>query len=647
VFDAEDAMKPDAPLLHPERQQYEGGTAIPLRGDVDVRNLSTYFTVRRGNVEDGFKRADHIIENRFTTQMVQHVEMECPVCVAEVAADDTINVWVSCQSPLRILGELSQAFGLPHSRFRIHTPISGGGFGNKLTVHAEGAAVALALTTLRPVRVALTREETLTTTTVKHPFIVYIKDGVSNDGKLLAREMRVILNAGAYSGGSGVLVCRNCAFGAVVTYHIDHLRFESFRIYTNEVPSGAFRGFGCEATIWAIETQMDEVAKTLGMDPIEFRLKNLSRESEPNLMGEPMSKNGMRECITKVLEDIRNARLPPPLKGWLRGIGYAVGDKYSIGTTSACAQVKINADGTVEVRTSATEIGVGSQTVLSQIAAEELGVDLDRVKITEPDTLLTPFDEGAFSSRQTFNNGNAVRLACIDARRQILSNAAKLMREPQSELRLDLRRCIIQGRSKHIKLTDLFVPLRFGNFVGEDGEFLGRGYWHFKPGLLDPSTGLTEGERINTSYTPAVAGAVVDVDSDTGQVKVVKLSCSLDVGKALNPLAVEGQMEGGLMMGLGHTLFEECSLVEGRILNTSFLEYQVPRAMDVPSSKNLSSIIVEVPEPDGPFGARGAGEASIVVVGAALGNAIAAATGVRLKDLPFSNEKIWRSLQKR
>ena len=290
---------------------------------------------------------------------------------------------------------------------------------------------------------------------------------------------------------------------------------------------------------------------------------------------------------------------------------------------------------------------MGSQTALSQIAAEVLGIDVNRIKVTQPDTLLTPFDEGAFSSRQTYNNGNAVRLASIDARKQILSQAAKLMGEPQSELKLDLRRCIIQGRSKQIKLTDLFVPLRFGSFVGEGGEYLGKGYWYFRPGLLDPLTGLTEGERINSSYTPAVAGAVVDVDTDTGQVKVVKLSCSIDVGKAINPIAVEGQMEGGLMMGLGFTLFEEASLVEGRILNTSFLEYQVPRAMEVPFSKDFSSIIVEVPEPDGPFGARGAGEASIVVVGAALGNAIAAATGVRLKDLPFSNEKIWRSLQKR
>ena len=203
VFDAEEAMKPDAPILHPERRQYGGGTAIPLRGDVDVSNLSTYFTVRRGDVEAGFKQADHIIENRFTTQMVQHVEMECPVCVAEVAADDTINVWASCQAPNRILGELSQAFGLSYSRFRIFAPYSGGGFGNKLTVHAEGAAVALALKTLRPVRVALTREENLTTTTVKHPFTVYIKDGVSKNGKLLARDVRIILNARRICRGIG------------------------------------------------------------------------------------------------------------------------------------------------------------------------------------------------------------------------------------------------------------------------------------------------------------------------------------------------------------------------------------------------------------------------------------------------------------
>ncbi len=644
VFDAEEAMKSNAPLLHPDRQG-ECSEVIPVR-NIGISNVSAYFITKRGDVESGLKRAHQVIENRFTTQMAQHVEMEPPVSVAQVGSDGRINVWTSTQAPYRVLEELVQSFGLPPSRFRIIAPCSGGGFGNKLTMHAEGAAVALALKTMRPVRVALSREETLTTTTVKHPFIMYIRDGVSRSGKLLARDMRVILNGGAYAG-SGVMVCKNCAFGAIATYNIEHLKFESIRIYTNQVPGGAFRGFGCEATIWAIETQMDEIAEKLGIDRAELRLKNLRQEGEPNLLGEPMPKNGMSECFARILEDIKTGITSPPAKGWVRGIGYALGDKYGSGPTAASAEAKIYKDGTVEVRTSATEIGGGTLTALTQIAAEELGANADQVIVTMPDTAFTPFDEGALSSRQTYCTGNAVRFACQDAKRQLLSKAAKTLGELQSDLSLSLKDTLIRSRgsSKQVKLSDLFTPMTWtsGSFIEGDAEVFGKGACYTRVSSLDPITGQTDGGKINVFYTPVAAAAIVDVDRETGQVKVVKLSCAVDAGRAINPLTVEGQIEGGLIMGTGAALYEELVSLDGRIHTTSFLEYQVPRAPDLPNSGNVSTTIVEVPEPKGPFGARGVGEASITVVGAAITNAVSQATGKRIRSLPLKPESIWRA----
>lgn len=649
VFDPEEAMRPDPPaILHPDLSTYEYSPVVPPRFDPDRPNVYNHYKIRHGDVEEGFRQADIIVENRFTTAMIQHCQMEPHVCIARVETDGSLTVWTSAQTIYGIKQMLCDALQMPSSRVRVIVPYVGGGYGGKVEVKTEAIAAGLAMKTRRPVKLAFTREEVFTSATVRHPSVVYVKDGVKKDGTIVAREVTIILNGGAYSE-YGYLTVRNAAFGAVGTYRIPNFKLDSYGVYTNLPIGGAFRGFGSNQVVWAIENQMDIVAEKLGMDPVEFRRRNLLKEGDINVSGEVTHSYGARECLEKVVEEIRYYEKPsqPPSGPWRRGKGVALGNKYSIAPTASCAFVKVHDDGTIEIRTSADEMGQGSRTVLAQIAAEEFKVSIDKVKVVAGDTLITPYDQGSISSRTTYNTGNAVRLACQDAKRQLFEHAAKLLEASPEDLETEDGKVFVRGvPEKFVRFCDLFIPTLFasGRVLKEGGEIFGKATWYQYATPEDPETG--QGGRLVAFYIHGATGAEVEVNVETGEVRVIRICSAFDMGKAVNPKLCEGQMEGGIGMAIGSALYEEMVLDGGVVLNPNFMDYKIPTTMEIPGPSQVKCFIVEAPHREGPFGAKGLGEGVMIPCGPAIAAAVYDAIGVRIHDMPLSRERIWRALQK-
>jgi CO/xanthine dehydrogenase Mo-binding subunit len=644
VTDAEEAAKSTAVVIHPELSSYKAGPPFPVRTDPSRPNVGNHYHVDHGDVEEAFKKADFIIENRFTTAAMQHMHLELSAAVAKVEHDGRVTIWSATQSPHMIRQQVSDILKIPHSRIRVIAPYEGGGFGSRLEVHTEPISVALAMKSGKPVRVALTREEVFTSTLVRHPYIITMKDGVQRDGKIIARDMKVILNGGAYSGGFGMSVCRNCIFGAVSTYNIPNFRFDSIRVFTNSPSGGAFRGYGSTQVDWAIECQMDCIATQLHLDRIQLRKLNLLHAGDKNAIGETM-KNVNHDGVTeRVLDNLKLGSKPESGSVWKRGKGFALTTKYTTAPTASAATLRILDDNTALLFISAVEIGTGSDTIFSQIVAEELDCPMESVIVSGPDTQFTPFDDGANSSRRTYYMGNAVKMAAVDAKNQILQRASKVLNVPVTELVLENWKVHEQSGSKSITLPELFVKdqTRSGAFLPGTGDLIGRGVWHEKVGFLDPATGRSTSDRVVTYYTPVATGVEVEVNVETGQIKFLSVYCAVDVGKALNPLNVEGQIEGGVVQGLGGATFEEVILAEGKPINTNLADYKVPLSLGTPYVK---AFVLETPEQNGPFGARGVGEGPITGIAPALANAVADAVGARVFDLPLIPEKILASIQ--
>jgi CO/xanthine dehydrogenase Mo-binding subunit len=596
--------------------------------------------------------SDLMVENRYTTAMINHAAIEPHAYLAQVDPDGSITVWSTNQAPHMAVDAISQALGVPAHRIRVITPYIGGGFGGKLEIRGEPICAALAMKTNRPVKLIYTRQEVFAHTTVRHPFIIYVKDGVKKDGKILARQVRYILNSGAYAG-SGHWVPKYAAFSAINSYSIPNVKIDAYSVYTNQAVGGAFRGFGCSQSLWALETQMDAIAHQLGMDPVELRVINLLKEGDYSAAGEKMQAVGSAECLEKAARELYGAE-EGRKKGageWVRGRGLALATIMSVAPTVATVHLRVFDDGFLEVRSGAVEHGQGAHTVLSQIAAEEFGMPVEKVRVMPVDTLLSPVDMGAISSRQTFNSGNALRLACRDAKRQLFEKAAQKMEASPDDMETRGGKIFVRGApSKAIEIKDIFSPMFMaGRFYRDGGELMGKAVWTQPADRTDKESGrLIPGgrvERISAFHMPAVQAVEVEVNINSGQVRVVKFIGVNDVGKAINPTMVEGQINGGMGMGIGSTLFEEMVYEKGAIVNSSFTDYKLPTAMDMPACDETRSVIVEVPMDSGPYGAKGVGEAVMVAVAPAIGNAIYDAVGVRLTELPITPEKVLKALR--
>jgi len=629
VQNLEEALAPGAVLLH----EIGTGTA-ELRGSSYGRperfkgtNVCSHFGYSRGNVQEGFNKADHVFEDTFRFPKVQHYSLE-PHATVACFEEERLTVWTTSQDPFPLRDTLAEMFNIPCSRVRVIVPYLGGAYGGKLYVKSEPIAVALSWLSRRPVRLALTASESFKTIT-RHPARVRIKTGVNRDGRLVARECEVYMDTGAYAD-AGPRVTQKAGYRAVGPYRIPNVKIDAMSVYTNTVPAGAFRGFGAVQVTWAYEAQMDLIAERLGWDSLELRLKNVLKKGEDYTAGDNPIDCDLKEGLLKVAKELDWKKKPgrPNIGKGLSCCVKDAGGTFKI----AGATVKMSSDGSVVLQMGTVEVGQGARTALSQVVAEELAVSLDQVSVAALDTDVTPYDISTSASSSMTVMGLAVQRAAQDVKKQLLIAAAKVMGRGAGQLALKGGK--IQPRKGAAVPYGKIIRDYFGTRAG---EFIGRGIYQdkkSKKAVLGSPT---------TFWEVGWGGAEVEVDPDTGEIHVLKYVSVADVGKAINPIQCEGQDEGGVVFGLGHTLYEEMIYEDGQLLNPNLIDYRVPTFEHLP--KEFHSYLLENRNGPGPFGSKGMGEGGILPVASAIANAVAQATGVRIYDLPLTPPKVWKALQ--
>lgn len=645
VFDVEEAIKPDCPvIIHPGRLKYSG---IPFGGiqprpDPQRPNVFHSWRIRQGDVDRAFQEADLIVENRYSTCKIHHGHPETYRADAWVEPDGTVTIRSKKQGIYQFRNTILRYLGLSDSKIRQLEPYIGGTYGGGASITEDCIAGLMAIKTGRPVRLVLTREEQIASCYSRVASITYIKDGVKTDGSLLAREMKVIFDGGGYSNITPMIV-RNSAFGAVGIYRVPNFKWNSYGVYTNKHTAGPFRGLAAEQVAWAIEQQMDIIAEKLSIDPVELRRKNILREGDKNSMGEITHSIGVRECLDKVAEAIEWGEPTAASAGpWRRGKAVCLGNKYTSGAWTVCIVVKIHPDNVIEVRSAVTEMGQGANTVITQIVAEAFGISPNDVKVVFGDTAISPYTTNTGSSMATFHAGNAALRACEDAKRQIFEIAAtKLGVNPAVLETGDWEVYTKDSHEKSIRISDLFSPP--GWFVPKLGELIGKGEYT-SPYVMEDQDG--QSPRTCSYYGGYVAyGVEVAVNIETGQVKVERVAGAFDMGYPINPKMCEQQMEGGMAQGIGGALYEEILEDRGRVLNPNYIDYKISTTLDLPSGVNVKFMVAPAPHKEGPYGAKGFSEGAMIPMPPAIANAVYNAIGVRIRDLPISREKIWNALK--
>jgi len=582
-------------------------------------NVALDFRVRRGDVAQAFAAADHVFEHTFRTQQVMHTPLEPMVTLAELK-DGGMTIHTSSQSPSFVRLEVARLLGWQESKVRVRTAFLGGGFGAKLYIKLEALAAALTLISRLPVRVALSMEEQFYTIT-KHATTFRIKTSVTKDGRITGRECEVWWNGGAFAD-IGPRVTQKSGFTAAGPYDIDNVSIDSYQVYTNLPPAGAFRGFGITQMVWAYESQADIIARALNMDPVEFRRINLLRDGRPHATGTIMKDAALLQALDCVAERMEwNQPFDHGSGAVRRGRGIGIGYKALVAPTTSMAIVSLSADGSCFVYAGTVDMGQGSDTALAMIAAEVLDLDPETVRVIHPDTDVTPYDMATLGSRSTFHMGHAVRLAAEDALLKMRAMARDLGME--SEGRLDAARLLVRR-----------YGMQAGNIIGV-GSFI--------PEYISPNKETGQSENITPNWMVGATGVEVEVDTETGQFRVVRLENVGDLGTPINPKVVKTQLSGAAIMQLGASLYEEMDFDEqGQLRNASFAEYKIPGIHDVPASVHTE--IVDAYQHNGPFGAKGVGETGCYGVASAIAAAIEDAVGVRLTSIPMKYETVCRAL---
>ena len=662
IFDVDEAWEEKPPVvLHPELAGYQRGLFLTPHLVLERPNVNNYFKVRRGDVEQGFREADLVMENRFSLARIHHVEAEPHVWIAQCDPDGGLTMWLGQQGIHLQKQYYTGVFGIPPSKIRVVNAYHvGGSFGGKIGLIADPIVISLAMKTARPVKYTFTREEMFICGGSRVPTVIYIKDGVKRDGTLVAREMRILFNIGAYAN-MGPLGVRNETFVVAGSYRIPNCRIDSYGVYTNLPLIAPFRGFGSAELSWAIESHMDILARKLGLDPAEFRERNFLKEGEPNVHGELVHSFGAGECQQAVMKAIDWDKKPPEASyPWKKGRGLAVTNKYSMAPTAAVALVKILEDGGVEVRTSLDEVGQGAMTVIAQVAAEEFGLPLEKVKMVWGDTNITPYFPSSSSSRTTFQLGKAVWLACQDAKRQLFELVAPRLRVPPQDLETRDSRVYVKSiPSNSIEIRSLFIVERpmsaqaFGAFSEEAGEIVGKGVWNqpfvyenYETGRMKPED-AQKGLRMASFYSYAAQVTELVVNVETGEVMIERVATAGDMGFPVNPKMCQQQMEGALAMGIGITLWEEMLFDKGRALNPNLRDYMITTSQDMPNNNDVKILMAPVPHKDNPYGAKGIAEVLTCPIPASIANAVYDAVGVRITDLPITREKILKALKEK
>ncbi|MFC1880837.1 xanthine dehydrogenase family protein molybdopterin-binding subunit [Thermodesulfobacteriota bacterium] len=620
-------------LYDPFTAMAEKDVKIHERGNVAFQFEKVY-----GDIRQGFNNADIVIENTYHTSKQKHAALE-PIgtCLAHYQSNGKLTVYSSTQLPHWSRHYLAGALALPLNKVRVIKPHTGGSFGGRCgLIHGlEVMCSWLSRRTGRVVRMSFSREEDFIATETRHPMTIKMKTGVTNDGIITANDVEIISDVGGY-GTHYIGVLADCLSTGVGLYKISNYSFKGTAVFTNKSLCGALRGYGNPQMNFAQESQMDIIAAKLGMDPLELRLKNYRRQGEIDpVLNDEIRSNGLRECLEKGAQSSgwEMKRRQQPVKGpKKRGIGLSV-VLHGTGAGKAlpdpaAATVMINADGSVNLVTAAADEGQGNRTVLAQIASETLGIEFEKISVSETDTETTPLDCGTHGSRQAYGGGLAVQAASNEARQKLLAYATKELGVTGDQLEIK-NGAILETTNpdNKIMISDLMRKTQI-----EDMSVCEQ--------VIGSAAGVAPA-------MPGYYGAVfaeVEVDTETGQVNVLKLTSAFDVGRAINPDLVKGQIIGGAVMGIGFALTEGLLVEDGRILNGGFSDYRLLRTCDVPK---IVPIIVESHEPTGPYGAKGIGEGCMVNVASAISNAICHATGVRLNGLSMTPEAILQGLKER
>jgi CO/xanthine dehydrogenase Mo-binding subunit len=634
VLDVLAAVKPESPLVHDQHRPAQAFADLAHVKAGQKSNICYQFKLRRGDVDKAFVEADRIFEDTFSSPPAQHMPLEPHVTLVYLDENQRINVWTASQTPSYVRTELSNTFGIPMNRIRVRIPYLGGGYGAKLYAKLEPLVTAIALITKRPVRYALTREEEFLTIT-KHKVITKIKTAVKN-GVITARKCEVFWDTGAYAE-IGPRVVHKSGYTSAGPYRIPNVWIDSYCVYTNHVPAGAFRGFGVPQVIWAYDSQMDIIARAIGADPVEFRLCHALDEGETFATGTPVRSFGIKEAIRRASEAVEWSKAKPTSEGSKRrGKGIAAGVKAVLTPSISGAIVIMNADGTVNVLSSTVEMGQGSETMMAQIVAEELGVSFDQVHVVQPDTDITPYDTITAGSRSTYHMGNAVRMAAGKIKAELFHVVSKKLEVNPDDLVAGGGRIFVRGTEERgMTISEAFLA----KFRSLGTTLTGEAICQPEALPMDPETG--QSEKCTEYWFPSATTAEVEVDTETGQVKILQFYSVGDTGTAINPKHCDQQLLGSAITHLGLTLFEEMIFDEGQLVNGSLLDYQVASIKDLPES--FRSIVVEVPHETGPFGAKGVGETGALTVSAAIANAIDDAIGVRIRELPITPERVLRA----
>ena len=637
VVDPIAAMVEDSPLVRSalsdvDRSEERGHVTAEVEqteAEGKPTNIASQMNFKRGDSEAGFAEADVVVEHTWRSAIVHQSYIEPHSTIADYDASGELSVWTSSQAPFYIRDELAQTLGLPENKIRVTATEVGGGFGGKIYLQ-ELMVAALAMTMRRPVKYIMSRKEDMLAATPAPQAIIDLKTGMTRDGKLTALKSRVVYDSGAFPGAPMLPGC--LLIGGY--YKCENLDIQGYEVLTNKVSVGALRAPGAHNVTFAIEGHMEMMARELGLDPIEVRLKNAVEEGDPLPSGQPYPRIGLKQCLDAIAESevwkhrvgagFKPARPGAP-DGRKRGVGLAVGGWLG-GLQPASAIVCLNSDGTINVTVGSADI-TGTNTSFAQIAAEVLNVSLETVNVTTGDTRTAPYAGMSAGSKTTYTVGRAVKLAAEDARQQMLEIAARRFEAAPEELEMADGVVRLNG-SDEKTLTFQRLGRLSTNFAAPFPAVVGRG-------------AITT-RKMAPGFT--AQAAEVEVDPDTGEITLLGFAISQDAGFAINPLSVAGQMQGGASQGLGIALSEEMLYDEqGRLINGNLLDYRMPTTRDLPP---IEAIIVEVPSEEGPYGARIVGEPSIVAGAAAVANAVADAIGVRITEAPITPERVLRALGK-
>ena len=644
VLDQMTALEPNATLVHPGHDKY---WHVPWFFPQKDTNIAHWRKIRKGDLDEGMKSADLVMEDTYHVPRYAHcaIETHCATALVDVAG--RLTVWAASQSPYtqrNLFAQTLAPLGFTHKSVRVITPYVGGGFGGKAGATMEMLAAALATTVKgHPVKLLWNRAQEFYATSQRQGLVNKVRLGVKKDGTITALENTLYWDCGAYAE-YGANVVNAAGLSATNPYRIDNVKIDSICIYTNLPPCAAYRGFGYSEFGFGLESQITRAAKKLGMSPVEFRRKNAIKGGDKLPYGSPMNANGLRECIDFVESEIKpqeHLAHSDPRKAFGKSLVCYWKAPAMPPNAASSAFIKFNEDASINILVSGMEIGQGFMTVMGQIASEVLTVPMSMIRVELPDTDRNPYEWQTVGSHVTWGCGNAVKLAAEDARNQIFDIVCRVHGFAKEDLYLkDSTVCNKNDPAFKQPLKDFVIyGIQAKDFTFKGGPIMGRGSFmpEFTSAITDPETG--QGGKPNVHYTTGACGAIIEVDRQTGKMTLKKIAFAADVGRAINPNLIRGQITGGLVQGLATVLYEDMRYNDkGKLLNPSFADYKIPTALDIPEL--IVSKCLEVGQPDGPFGARGVGEHTMIPVGSMVADAIEDALGIRLLSLPLTAEKI-------